>query len=212
MKLVNANLLIELDIEENMPALLVVENPSILTEIVEGLYASSHGEEGDFILTEGNRELSIDKTVEIIVNPFAIDFNSRQIQNKLYNVMLAAGNQYEETKAQIQTMVLRFLEMIIRDLPYEMIGCNDMLDLQRLFKMYDVRLEPDCFTVLERLTEYTKVMTRLLRKELIVLVNICCYLSECDLRAFAFIESQERRFLFSVGTYIIDHDKCIIIK
>ena len=223
MKLLNADLFLEIQIEENKPALLVIENPSIMANVVEGLFALCNGEAGDFILTDGKNELKFNKMAEIIVNPFAVDFNSRQIQNKLYSEMLLVGNNYEEEKAQIQTLIINYLDMIIHDIPYEMITGNDFLDLQRLFKMYEIRLEPECETLVEQLSEYSKVMARLLKKELLILTNICSYLSESDINSFVkmcsyqkikmlFIENREQNFLFPVRTYIIDTDKCMIIR
>ena len=39
MKLVNAELLLDIDIDENRPTVLVIENQKIMTEVVEQLYA-----------------------------------------------------------------------------------------------------------------------------------------------------------------------------
>ena len=38
MKLVNAELLLDIDIDENKPSVLVIENPKIMTGVVEQLY------------------------------------------------------------------------------------------------------------------------------------------------------------------------------
>lgn len=223
MKLVNAELFLEIDIQENMPAVLVLESPDMMTLVVKELYDISYAKEGNFVLSLDNKVLSIEKTAEIIINPFNVDFNTRKIQSKLYEELIEGGNIYVEEKSMIQSLTIDYLDKLIQNVSYEMITSNIELDLLRLFKMYDVRLEPQCNSILETLIEYTKVLSRLLRKKFLILINICNYLDVDAVKELArmcayqklnllFIEHREIDFQFPVKTYIIDKDKCLIIK
>lgn len=223
MKLTNAELFLEIEIEECRPAILVIENPGIMAEIVEDLYNLCNAEKGNFVLSEGRKELNLANKTEIIINPFSIDFNSKKIQTKLFHEMQESGCAYVEEESQIQSFAIGFLDRIVQDVPYEMIEYDIELDLLRFFKLFNVRLEPKCDTLLERLTEYSKVMTRLLKEDFLILTNICGYLTEKEIASFVqmciyqklkvlFIENCERCFTFPVTTYIIDSDKCLIIK
>ena len=176
MKLVNAELFLEIDIQENMPAVLVLESPDMMTLVVKELYDISYAGEGNFVLSLDNKVLSMEKTAEIIINPFNVDFNTRKIQSKLYEELIEGGNIYVEEKSMIQSLTIDYLDKLIQNVSYEMITSNIELDLLRLFKMYDVRLEPQCNSILETLIEYTKVLSRLLRKKFLILINICNYL------------------------------------
>ena len=176
MKLVNAELFLEIDIQENMPAVLVLESPDMMTQVVRELYDISSGGDGDFVLSLDNKVLSIEKTAELIINPFSVDFNSKKIQSKLYEELLEGSNIYVEEKAAIQSLIIDYLDKLTLNVSYEMVTSNIELDLLRLFKMYDVRLEPQCNSILETLIEYTKVLSRLLRKKFLILINICNYL------------------------------------
>lgn len=223
MKLVNAELFLEIDIQENMPAVLVLESPDMMTRVVRELYDISSGGDGDFVLSLDNKVLSIEKTAELIINPFSVDFNSKKIQSKLYEELLEGSNIYVEEKATIQSLIIDYLDKLTLNVSYEMVTSNIELDLLRLFKMYDVRLEPQCNSILETLIEYTKVLSRLLRKKFLILINICNYLDVYAVKELArmcayqklnllFIERREVDFQFPVKTYIIDKDKCLIIK
>ena len=223
MKLVNAELFLEIDIQENMPAVLVLESPDMMTLVVKELYDISYAGEGNFVLSLDNKVLSMEKTAEIIINPFNVDFNTRKIQSKLYEELIEGGNIYVEEKSMIQSLTIDYLDKLIQNVSYEMITSNIELDLLRLFKMYDVRLEPQCNSILETLIEYTKVLSRLLRKKFLILINICNYLDVDAVKELAhmcayqklnllFIERRETDFQFPVKTYIIDKDKCLIIK
>lgn len=179
MKLVNAELLLDIEIQENMPAELVLENPDMMVRVVKELYGACVGGDSDFILSIDGKELSIEKATEIIINPFSIDFNSRKIQNKLFEELLEGDSLYLEEKAILQSLIIDYLDKLIQNVSYEMITSNINLDILKLFKMYEVRLDPQCNTILETLVEYTKVLSRLLRKKLLVLVNISTFL-DCE--------------------------------
>lgn len=221
MKLVNAELILDIDIDENKPTVLVIENPKIMAEVVEQLYTLCLSGEGDFILSDNNKQLSIEKTTEIIINPFSIDFNSRKTQSKLYGELLEAESNYIEEKAIIQTLIIDYLDKLSQSVPYEMISSELDLDSMKLFKMFNIRIEPQCESILEKMVEYTKVLARLLKKKLLVLVTIKNYLDDAEVEALyemcnyqkisvLFMESHEQSFVFPVNTYIIDKDKCMI--
>ncbi len=223
MKLVNSKWFLDIEIDENMPATLVLESTEAMAEIVEDLYDLCSANDGESVLSEDLKEIHIEKAAEIIINPFAIDFNSKKIQNRLYSELLFASESYIEEKALIQSKLVEFIDELVQDVPYEMITNEIDLDLARLFKMLDVRLEPQCNTVLERLVEYVKVLARLMGKTLLILTNICSYLDDYEIGQLEkicayhkinmlFIESREHKFLFPTKTYVIDKDKCLIRK
>ena len=223
MKLVNAELFLNINIEENKPAVLTIENPKVMTEVIGQLYELCNSGEGDFVLSEGGKQLSFERTTEIIINPFRIDFNSRKVQSKLYSELLDAEINYVEEKAIIQSLIIEYLDKLTQNVPYEMISNDLDLDSMKLFKMFEVRIEAQCNSLLERLVEYTKILSRLLRKRLLVFVSISSYLDTNELNALyeicnynkmkvLLIESHELYLPFHTKTYIIDKDNCMIMK
>lgn len=223
MKLVNAELFLNINIEENKPAVLTIENPKVMTEVIGQLYELCNSGEGDFVLSEGGKQLSFERTTEIIINPFQIDFNSRKVQSKLYSELLDAEINYVEEKAIIQSLIIEYLDKLTQNVPYEMISNDLDLDSMKLFKMFEVRIEAQCNSLLERLVEYTKILSRLLRKRLLVFVSISSYLDTNELNALyeicnynkmkvLLIESHELYLPFHTKTYIIDKDNCMIMK
>lgn len=223
MKLVNAELFLNINIEENKPVVLTIENPKVMTEVIGQLYELCNSGEGDFVLSEGGKQLSFERTTEIIINPFQIDFNSRKVQSKLYSELLDAEINYAEEKAIIQSLIIEYLDKLTQNVPYEMISNDLDLDSMKLFKMFEVRIEAQCNSLLERLVEYTKILSRLLRKRLLVFVSISSYLDTNELNALyeicnynkmkvLLIESHELYLPFHTKTYIIDKDKCMIMK
>ena len=223
MRLVNAEMVLSIEIEENTPAVLVIENQKVMAAAVEQLYGLCNSGEGDFVLSDAGKQLSIEKAAEIIINPFSIDFNARKIQNKLHSELMESGLCYVDEKARIQTLIVNYIDKLIHDIPYEMISYELEVDSMKLFKMLDIRIEPQCNSLLEKLVEYIKVLSRLLMKKIVIFVSISIYLNSEEIKYLyeicsyqkimvLFIESSEQFFQFPVKTYIVDRDRCIIIK
>lgn len=82
MKLVHPNL--EGQLLLNSPCEWIIESPELFSRYVKELFEQSNGEEGNFVLSEGEKEISISKFAEIIINPFSINKNDKRILGKLY--------------------------------------------------------------------------------------------------------------------------------
>ena len=63
----------------------VIESPELFVQYTQMLYRQMESEEGKFVLSENDEILDFPKQAEIILNPFALDFNDRRIQKKLYS-------------------------------------------------------------------------------------------------------------------------------
>ena len=97
---------------------------------------------------------------------------------------------------------------------------NEEIDLSALLKLMGVQTETEKeMGLLEKLTQYIKVMAELLQKELVILVNIRSYLNETQINKLSqkacyyeisllFIENIQRDFSNQREYYIIDKDGC----
>ena len=84
MKLVYSAYGIIFELEENKVNILVIENPTVLVEVVGRLNEQCEGKDGEFILSNENKILNISKSVSFVKDPFSIDCNNRKILTKLY--------------------------------------------------------------------------------------------------------------------------------
>ena len=97
---------------------------------------------------------------------------------------------------------------------------NEEIDLSALLKLMGVQTETEKeMGLLEKLTQYIKVMAELLQKELVILVNIRSYLNETQINKLSlmacyyeisllFIENIQRDYSNQREYYIIDKDGC----
>ena len=84
MKLVNTLYNLEFDLMENQILVLSIENHLAYRNILEELWKQYKGETGNFILSDGDKELKMSQRIECIYNIFNINTNDRKIISKLY--------------------------------------------------------------------------------------------------------------------------------
>lgn len=221
MRLVNANYGIDICFSEQHPELLIFESECIMREAVNELWMQYSGKEGNYVLSE-NKILKIDKAMEMIINPFSIDFQNKKILSALYSKMSAIGNEKVEEKSCINSDLIKLLDNISDAVNY--MGITYQLDFAwtELFKMYGVKIEtPEDF--LTRIIEYIKVLSETCQIFLFCFVNLKSYLSSDEIMELykitsynkinlLLIEHQETSKIEQEHITIIDKDRCLIIK
>lgn len=221
MKIVHRGYNLAFSIEENQVIVLSVENTRAYAELLQDIWNQSQGGEGGFILSEKEKVLKISKEVECIFNPFALECNDRKLVTHLYQQMKErADNFLMEETMQINTEINRFLDTLIFQIPF-VLKHNQEFDILNLFKLYEVKFDSDADTVLERIIEYLRVMSKICGIVLYVFVGLKHYLNPNELNElyqFAFYEKIKLILLEPIHLplnkgekgWIIDADLCII--
>mgnify|MGYP002544099190 CR=1 FL=1 len=84
MKLVNARLGLELEFLENQVLNLTIESPERFSEVVYNLSKQVEGEEGEFILSNAEKELLLEKKAVVIANPLGVTCDEKRIVSQIY--------------------------------------------------------------------------------------------------------------------------------
>lgn len=221
MRLIHNRYDIEFEFIENTMYGLVIENPMVFTEIAEELFRQCEDDEGGFILSENNKLLSVSKTVSFIINPFSLEWNSKKILTKLYNVLYAESHdKWSEEQMALQCSYVNFMDTVCMSSEYTLLYGTE-LDIQEIFKIGKLRIDVEKETLLEKISEYIYLANKLLgikifaflnlkgfltQEELIELYKDCCY------RKIYLLLLEAR---YSTKTEwekicILDKDKCII--
>lgn len=221
MKLVHREYGIEIELQENQIPVLIIEAPETFSVLIQELYRSKQGGEEKFLLSESDKLLNMGKSLELMVNPFAIDVNEKRIVQKLYQeIESQVQEQLVLETAEIHSKLISYLEEIVGKIAYPV-----TFDLEEnvlgLMKTYNVRLETESITLLEKLVEYFELLHQLCRIEVIVCVNLKSYLSEVELRqlyeamfyekiSLILLENTQREKVEGERICIMDRDGCII--
>lgn len=213
---------IDILLEENQVGVMVLEQPQVYTELLSELLKQSEGEEGLWQLSEGNKDLALNKSVVIVHTPLQLDLNSKKNLNYLYKEMQMISDEYAyENVSELNSGIVAYLDMISQKLPYQ-IDYKLELDATQLYKQYEVRLDLDGTSLLEKVINYIQLEKLLCNTKLIVFVNLKAYFDKEQLEeiyktaiynkiSLFLIETQERDCITGEKYCIIDNDKCLIV-
>ena len=210
--------------QENQVNELIIENAGLFQRFIRQILQQIEDDsESSIYLTEGEKILSWEKNVEIIINPFCLDINQKKLLNRLYQNMsnIVQEKGYYLKLNELSAEIISLLTEIEFDGD---ISLNYAMNIEpvQIFKMMDVKIETEGKTLLEKLTEYIKMVSELLQYKLIILVNIKSYLNEEEINSLyqtvhyakvylLLIENLERETLLKENRIIIDNDMCEIL-
>lgn len=222
MKLVHVDFSRQIEIKQQSATQWVIESPALFARYLQELYSQWEGQDGRFVLVDGNTELDFAKSVEIIVNPFAVNLQDKRIVSKLYQELqtIAAGETMYQQTAQLQHTLQQYFYELDQQSPY-LLEMHQTIDMTALLKTMGVQLECESDNFFDVLHLYIRIVAELLHKKLIVFVQIGRYFTfeqRTQLQTTAahhdisllFIETQELDYANSIPRYIIDIDGCEI--
>ena len=223
MKLINSELDLQIIFLENKVNILIIEEPVLLSKTVFSLWQKWNGGESDFLLIDEERQISFSKEVELIMDPFSLELNNKKIIQQLHNEWKQEANEMTEEMVMINSTIVDVLNKIQMQSFCSGIRYNLDLEWEDLFKLYQVKFEADYDDVFDKLLAYIKIITSLMGVRLICFVNIKSYLSEKQIRQLyqmvfyckahlLLIENYEKDKLEDEKIFIIDKDRCLIIK
>lgn len=221
MKLANAKLGIALELKENHATVISVECPELFARTVSELRLQIENGEGNFILSEEDKEIRMDKSAEIIIDPFSIDVNSRKLYAKfLQDLKMVSTNYFYEDYLKLKSCIFQYIERISEKMPFSI--CYDTeIDEAAFYKFLNVQIESETESLAQRLIDYAKLSQQLLGIRVIILVNVKDYISEWELSEFyrdlfyskvhvIVLEARKNVTLSCESGIIIDKDKCFI--
>lgn len=223
MKLVHPDLQMQLHLTPPAAVALTIEAPELFLKYIQDLYLQSNGREGQFVLSDVNKELRISKFVEVILEPFSLDTNDRRILNKVYADLrdLAMDEEgYLRTQDILAQLQQYFMELEERS-PYILTVDSD-INVIDVFKALGVRFEAYEEGVFENLTQYIRIIGDVLQKKVVVLVGMTGYLTkeqimlltkEAIYHEISIIYAESKSYDWAglgIVSYIIDSDGCEI--
>ena len=222
MKLVHTEVSGTIIIEKKTFTEWIIESPDLFSKYVQELYVQCERKEGQFVLSDNDKELDMSKCVEIIGNPFMVDINSRKILGKLYAELeeLSRKEQMFEKTMRLTSTVHEYILNLEQETNY-ILQFDNELEISALLKALGVRHEEIEDSFFERIVRYIKIAADVLKTKLFVFVNIRSFLSDIQMMELVkeisyqdikvlFIENQERDCLEGGFRYIIDKDGCEI--
>jgi CRISPR-associated protein Csn2 len=199
-----------------------IENVNSWRNFIESLWEQANGYAGNIFITDKDKEVNVDKDVSVIFNPFSLDVNDKKIISKLYVEMKNITEQdlYVQ-KMELNSDIVNLLDEINARISYP-IEFNLELDIQQLFKLYNVKINMHDASLIERISNYVKLAHQILGIKIFVFVHLKQYLSDEEWGYFneMIVYEQVAVLLLENSVlkseainekwWIIDADNCII--
>lgn len=221
MRIIHRKYGIEIPLQENQIQVLQIENPRAFVDIAGDLWRQVHGETGEIILSENEKEEKLSKNLECIFNPFALECNDKKILSRIYQeIQEEAKDSLIQETVDFNERLLLYLDRLVQQSPYGLEYDFDM-DTVGLLKLCNVRLNVMNTTFEERVVEYFRVMKQVCKIRVFVGIHLKAYMSVQQLQQlyeFCFyekihlvlLESSESEDCFGEKRWILDKDLCII--
>lgn len=221
MKLLSNRWGIDIELTISCPVLMAIENQQLFSNVVQELYDQTGGEAGTFVLSEGEILYELGKVAELIINPYAVDFNNRKFMKKIYSDLCDISITENAMQLKIAlTEMQAFIDELCFDYPIAL-GCATEIKVGDLLKLYNVSVDVRADNLAERLTNYIQLSSRLLGTKVFLLVNLRSYLMDSEILkiqetvqyenvALLLVESSFSADSSNMSVVIIDKDRCVI--
>lgn len=171
MKIINKNWQRKIEIEDNIIYTLVFENKKYYRENIIELINQHKGNEGSYILSNDNKEISFDKNSYIITDIFNIDINSKRVLTKIYNSLLKEIVEDIPSYNELSTNIRVYFEKLIFNSSLE-IEQGEEIDMCSLLKLGDFKIHVEQDDILEKFVKFLKVLTELCGCKIIFVVGL----------------------------------------
>ena len=224
MKIINNNWQRQIVLEDNLIHTIVFENKKYYRESILELIRQHKGYEGNFILSNNNKEVSFDKNSYFISDLFNIDINNKKIISKVYGELLKNVVDDIVEYNKITSYIREYFETLVfnnnLDLEY-----NDEIEANLLLKLGDFKIQFEESNYLEKLIKFLKVLVELCNIKIIFVVGLCRVFSVEEVEKIykevclnkiniINIESEQQNIkksdCYNELVYIFDKDNCEI--
>lgn len=178
MRLIERELGLDIELKENIISVVVIEKVESRLRIIDELYSQINGSEGNWILVENEKQFDLSKSVDMILEPFSVELNSKKIKNRLYQDIKEVAQEYYFSQGmELHSNICTYIENVLEKIPYP-IKYEDEWNLLEILKVYDVELEEESESKCEKLFNYIKLVNNVCGNSVFILVNIKQYLIE----------------------------------
>lgn len=173
-----------LNFYDDKVGVLEIKDTKCFTNIIQKINDKIEGIDNNeiFLLDDENKELKMQKEMNIILDVFNIDYNSRKILGKLYEKIAENIENSDNTELQSKFVEIRkYIVEEINEFPFEF-TMSDNIDIVNMLKLYNLKIDYLAYgSVLEKIEFLIDLNATLNLFEILVIPNLRLFLSETEL-------------------------------
>lgn len=214
MRMAFAELGLNILFEDNMATEFLIESPDLYQRIISKLLDQYNGNYDGFVFSDNDKELRLDKSADIILNPFQIDINNRKILTKVY---LDVVKEQEEINLEfmhnLYSEMERFVINICEQSDYAL-TYDKKIEFIDILKLYNVHWDDSEDDLASRIIAYIKLSHRVLNIRIFVFIGLKSFLSNDVLDQLLKTIAYEKVNVLLFERYdsaVLEHEKRVII-
>ena len=197
--------------------ILEIKDSKCFTHIIKILNEKINGIESNeiFLLDNNENELNMGKEMYMIFDLFNIDYNSKKIISKIYEIISENIKKNQDYEIENETIKLRnYIIQEINELPFEFVMKRE-LEISEILKLYNLKIDPINYTsILERAELLIDIISTLQIAKILVLPNLKTYLSEDELVAlykYSLYNNVKLLLIERYNTKKLEYEKTMLI-
>lgn len=204
----------EVDFDENQVINLTVESSDVFADFVYNLYKQVGGDEGDFVLAEAKKTLSMAKNACIVTNPLIVNCEDRRIMNQLYkNLSDHVAKEHFEKFAEVNQHIIGFVDYVINTSEYNLVTDTDFV-VANLLKYCNVHISTEYENFAEKFIDYLRANKTICKLDVVFGINLKQYFNEnylFEIYKFCFYNKIFLVNVENIKSEAIEGDKYVII-
>ncbi len=182
MKLVNSRLGIELELFENQVLNLTIESPERFSEIVYNICMQVEGAEGEFVLSNVEKQIPLEKKASVITNPLMVKCDEKRIISQLYkDLSEKIVMDYSDEFAKVNQHILKFMDLVVNASEYNLTLDVDFQALG-IIKYCNVCVDDYGNNLTEKFIDYLKALKMICNTDIVFVLNLKQYFNIDDLK------------------------------
>ncbi len=200
---------------------IIIENPNLFSSILRDLYNQSQGDDGEAVLSENDKPLSIAKSMEVLDRFIPFELSKKNLITKLISELDKKAQEPDNYQTTME--ILSGVEKYLTDLSFEL-NCDilfNSINTASLIKSAGVSFYEDYDSLGEKIIDYFELVREFDKRKLFILVNIRSYMDDLEFEKFIetvinheysviLLETKESMAIKGIKRYIIDKDLCEI--
>jgi len=210
-----------IEFRENEIPVLVIENPWEYRKAVIMLRSQLCSEPGDFCLGERHQMIDIAKNVDLVTDPFNLDFDNRKILSGLIRLAAEELSELSDPKMRLLQDINSFFGEVALSLPYT-VDYAQIETIDGLIRHMGLKIDRDSMSFPEQLLEYLRLQRDFLGKRLVIFLNLRRSLTEEELKSLYRSVQYEKLNILLLESFIdsapldnehlilVDNDLCVL--
>ena len=170
--------------DEECVHILTIKDPKCFSHLIGILNDKINGLESNeiFLLDDKEEELKLEKNAYMILDVFNIDYNSKKILSKIYDII--SENIKKNQDYVIENIALNLRNYIIseiNELPFEFTMKSE-LDIPEILKIYNLKIDGEMYhSILEKIELLIDLLATLKISNILIIPNLKSFLGDVEL-------------------------------